>query len=234
MPNAYSGAVAPRAHGGAGVNPRAAPGVPEEIMRYTGPKAKLSRSLGVALTPKAARVMERRPHPPGQHGVEAQRGRPRRVSDYKRQLLEKQRLRAQYNIHERQMRNYFRKAAQRAGNTPENLIRALETRLDAVVLRGGLAPTIYAARQLVSHGHILVNGRRVTYPAYVIEPNDVVSVKAASRQMPLVVEAVDGASPPPYLALAPDDMAVTLRYLPSRDEVPVICDLSQVVEFYSR
>ena len=202
-------------------------------MKYTGPKAKLSRSLGIALTPKAARVMERRPHPPGQHGPQ-RRGGPRRVSDYKRQLLEKQRLRAQYNIHERQMRNYFRKAAQRAGNTPDNLIHALETRLDAVVLRGGLAPTIYAARQLVSHGHILVNGKRVTYPAYVIRPGDVVAVKPSSRDMPLVVEAVDGAAPPPYLELTKDDLAVTLRYLPPREEVPVICDLSQVVEFYSR
>ncbi len=202
-------------------------------MKYTGPKAKLSRSLGIALTPKAARVMERRPNPPGQHGV-AQRGRPRRVSDYKRQLVEKQRLRAQYNIHERQMRNYFRKAAQRKGNTPDNLIHALESRLDAVVLRGGLAPTIYAARQLVSHGHILVNGKRVTYPAYVIHPNDVVSVKPSSRQIPVVVEAVDGAAPPPYLELDKDEVAVTLRYLPPREQVPIICDLSQVVEFYSR
>lgn len=203
-------------------------------MKYTGPKAKLSRSLGIALTPKAARVMERRPNLPGQHGAEQQRGRPRRASDYKRQLVEKQRLRAQYNIHERQMRNYFRKAALRKGNTPENLIHALESRLDAVVLRGGLAPTIYAARQLVSHGHIRVNGKRVTYPAYVIRPNDVVSVKPSSRDIPVIVEAVDGAAPPPYLDLAKDDMSVTLRYLPPRDEVPVICDLSQVIEFYSR
>lgn len=202
-------------------------------MKYTGPKAKLSRSLGIALTPKAGRIMGRRPNPPGQHGTE-RRGGPRRVSDYKRQLLEKQRLRAQYNIHERQMRNYFRRAAQRTGNTPENLIHALETRLDAVVLRGGLAPTIYAARQLVSHGHILVNGRRVTYPAYVIHPNDVVSVKPTSRDIPVIVEAADGAAPPPYLELAKDDMSVTLRYLPARDEIPIICDLSQVVEFYSR
>jgi small subunit ribosomal protein S4 len=205
----------------------------EESMKYTGPKAKLSRSLGIALTPKAARIMERRPGPPGQHGG-VQRGRPQRMSDYKRQLMEKQRLRAQYNIHERQMRNYFRKAARRKGTTPENLIYALESRLDAVVLRGGLAPTIYAARQLVSHGHIQVNGKRVTYPAYVIRPGDVVSIKPSSRNIPMVVEAVDSATPPPYLELAKDDMAVTLRYLPQREEVPVICDLALVVEFYSR
>jgi len=203
-------------------------------MRYTGPKAKLSRSLGIALTPKAARVMERRPHPPGQHGVEQRGARRRRVSDYKRQLIEKQRLRAQYDIHERQMRNYFRKASQRSGNTTENLIHELETRLDAVVLRGGLAPTIYAARQFVSHGHILVNDRRVTYPGYVIRPNDVVSVKASGRNIPALVEAVENGAPPPYLELNKDAMAVTLRYLPAREEVPVICDLSQVVEFYSR
>jgi small subunit ribosomal protein S4 len=201
-------------------------------VRRTGPKVKLSRRLGVPLTPKAARIMERRPNPPGQHGAAQQRSR--QVSDYKRQLTEKQLLKAQYDIHERQMRNYFRRAVRRSGNPADNLIQLLETRLDAVVLRGGLAPTIYAARQLVTHGHIRVNGRKVTYPSYRVEEGDTISVKDKSRDLPIIVEAMDSATPPPYLDLTPDDRAVTFRYLPKRDEVPIVCEMSQVIEFYSR
>src|SRR5919109_3077612 len=115
-------------------------------MKYTGPKVKLSRSLGIALTPKAAKYMERRPYPPGQHGAQKKH---RRGSDYKQQLLEKQRLRFQYNITERQMRNYFHKAERSRLNTGDALIQLLERRLDATVLHGGLAKTIYAARQYV-------------------------------------------------------------------------------------
>jgi small subunit ribosomal protein S4 len=202
-------------------------------MKYTGPKVKRSRSLGIPLTPKAARVMEKKPYPPGQHGREQQHLR-RRESDYKRQLLEKQRLKAQYNIHERQMRNYLAKASQKKGNTAQNLIQALETRLDAVVLRGGLAPTIYAARQFVSHRHITVNGERVNVPAYQVEPGDVVAVHEGSRDIPVIVDSVETASPPDYLTLDPAKQAVRLERLPVRDEVPVISDLSQVIEFYSR
>lgn len=202
-------------------------------MKYTGPKVRLSRRLGIPLTPKAARIMERKPHPPGQHGP-SQQYRRGRMSDYKRQLLEKQRLRAQYNISERQMRNYFRKAERAVGNTANRLIQLLETRLDAVVNRGGLAPTIYAARQFVSHGHIMVNGRRVNIASYQVKVGDVVSVKNKSRQIPAIVDAVESASPPPYLEFSPDDMSVKLLYLPDREEVPVIGEVHLVIEFYSR
>jgi len=110
-----------------------------------GAKVRIARALGVALTPKAARIMERRPNPPGQHGATM---RPK-VSDYKKQLLEKQRLRAQYNISERQLQNAFTEATRQSGNTGVNLVRLLEMRLDAVVMRAGFARTIYAARQAV-------------------------------------------------------------------------------------
>src|SRR4029079_2167436 len=118
-----------------------------------GPKVKIARALGIALTPKAARIMERRPNPPGQHGATTRR----KVSDYKKQLLEKQRLRAQYNISERQLQNAFTEATRQSGNTGVNLVRLLEMRLDAVVMRAGFARTIYAARQAVVHGHVMVN-----------------------------------------------------------------------------
>ena len=121
-------------------------------MNFTGPKVKKSRALGVALTPKAAAGMRKRPTPPGQHG--AARGRRRRPSEYGVQLLEKQRLRFQYNISERQLRNYFRHATRRKGLTGETLLQSLETRLDALVLRARFARTIYQARQVVAHRHI--------------------------------------------------------------------------------
>jgi small subunit ribosomal protein S4 len=132
------------------------------------------------------------------------------------------------------MRNYFREATRMSGNTADNLIHLLETRLDAVVLRGGLAPTIYAARQYVSHGHIEVNGRRVNIPSYHVEVGDVVSVQDKSRTLEMFANAIESASPPPYLDLSEDEMAVRLLYLPEREEVPVIAELSQVIEFYSR
>lgn len=202
-------------------------------MNYTGPKVRLSRAIGIPLTPKAAKVMERRPYPPGQHG-RLQRFS-RQESDYKRQLLEKQKLRLQYNVHERQMRNYFHKAARRYGNTGDNLVQLLETRLDAVVYRGGLARTIYAARQYVSHGHILVNGRQVNIPSFNVKIGDVVSVREKSRKIPCFAEAIESTvAPPPYLERSAEVMSVILRYLPQRSEVPVICEVSLVIEYYSR
>ncbi len=202
-------------------------------MNYTGPKVRLSRAIGIPLTPKAAQVMTKRAYPPGQHGRYQQFKRT--ASDYKRQLLEKQRLRLQYNIHERQMRNYFRKAARRYGNTVDNLIQLLETRLDAMVYRAGLARTIYAARQYVSHGHIWVNGKPVDIPSYNIKADDVISVRPKSRHLacfPIAIEST--VAPPPYLERSAADLSLKLLYLPQRAEVPVICEMSLVIEFYSR
>jgi small subunit ribosomal protein S4 len=201
-------------------------------MNKTGPKVKLSRSLGIALTPKAAKVMETKPHPPGAHG-RVQNFR-RKLSDYKRQLVEKQKLRAQYNIHERQLRNYFDKAQRKKGNTGDNLLQLLEMRLDAIVLRGGLSRTIYAARQLVTHGHILVNGERVDVPGYTCKPGDVVSVKTKSIQLPGIQDALGDAQNISYLSLDRNMAAVRVNEIPQRDYIPVICDVPLVIEFYSR
>lgn len=201
-------------------------------MNKTGPKVKLSRSLGIALTPKAAKVMEKKPHPPGEHG-RAQNFR-RKLSDYKRQLMEKQKLRAQYNIHERQLRNYFDKAQRKKGNTGDNLLQMLETRLDAVVLRGGFARTIYAARQLVTHGHILVNGQRVDVPGYTVKAGDVISVRPKSLQNPGIQEAMADAQPISYLTLDRNAGTITVNEIPARELIPVICDVPLVIEYYSR
>jgi small subunit ribosomal protein S4 len=201
-------------------------------MKYTGPKVKRSRSLGIAITPKAAKVMEKKPYPPGEHGRNSSNGK-RRESDYKLQLLEKQRLRAQYNVHERQMKNYYRKARKMKGNTPANLITLLESRLDALVLHGGLATTIYAARQFVNHGHIKVNGRKVDIPSYLVKPGDVISVKEKSQNLSVFIEAGENPHPPEYLTFSAKDMSITFERLPERHEIPIICELSKVIEYYS-
>jgi len=201
-------------------------------VNYTGPKVKLSRQIGVPITPKAARIMEKRSYPPGQHG-QAKQFR-RKVSDYGRQLMEKQKLRAQYNIHERQMRNYIDRATRKKGVTGDVLFQILESRLDAVVYRAGFARTIYAARQYVNHGHVLVDGKRVNLPAQEIQVGQTVSIKQKSRTMPNIQEAVSDAATPSYLSLNKDNMAVQLVRLPQREEVPVICEVQLVVEYYSR
>ena len=202
-------------------------------MKYTGPKVKLSRRLGIPLTDKAARIMEKRSYPPGQHGP-AKQYRRGRQSAFERQLLEKQRLRAQYNIHERQMKNYYRKAVAKEGNTVDVIVQMLESRLDAAVLRAGLAPTIYAARQYVNHGHIMVNGRKVNIPSYSLSIGDEVQVRQKSQRLDMFQEVVENAYPPDYLSLNKNSMSFTLLYLPRRDEVPIVCEVPQVIEYYSR
>jgi small subunit ribosomal protein S4 len=201
-------------------------------MKLRGPKTKIARRLGIALTPKSAKYLDRRPYPPGQHG---QSKRPGKQSNYKRQLLEKQKLRAQYNLGERQRQNYFSRAAAIPGNTIGTLVALLESRLDAVVLRAGFARTIFAARQYVRHGHVQVNGKRVSVAGYEIEPGDVVSIAERSRQIPQIVEAMRGGSnPPAYLEVDHDAIWARLRELPTPHQVPIQCQLPLVVEFYSR
>jgi small subunit ribosomal protein S4 len=195
-----------------------------------GPKVRIARALGIALTPKAARIMERRPNPPGQHGATTRR----KVSDYKKQLLEKQRLRAQYNISERQLQNAFTEATRQRGNTGVNLVRLLELRLDAVVLRAGFVRTIYAARQAVVHGHVLVNGRKVDRPARRLQPGDTVALAARSRDLAAFTVPLENARPPAYLDLDRDRRSVRVREVPERDQIPVQAELSLIVEYYSR
>ena len=204
-------------------------------MSVANPQVKLSRKLNIALTPKASKYMERRPYPPGEHGPrKIRRGK---ASDYKQQLLEKQRLRLQYNIREKQMRNYARKAVRKSGNAADNLVQALESRLDALVYRSGFARTMPAARQFVSHGHIQVNGRKVDIPSCPVKPDDVLAVKADSRKIPAFISAAEElvARPAPaYLERLEDGLSARLTRLPTRDEVKVHCEFSKVIEYYAR
>ncbi len=200
-------------------------------MNYTGPKVRLSRRVGIALTPKATKIMEKRPNPPGQHGA----ARKREESDYKRQLTQKQLLRYQYNIQEKQMKRYYQIASRGHGNPAEKLIQLLETRLDALVLRAGFAPTIYAARQCVSHGHVTLNGKPVNIASCRIQPGDAVAVREKSREMLCFQGAATAISnAPSYLERIPTQMEVRLTRLPLLNEAPIICEIQRVIEFYSR
>jgi small subunit ribosomal protein S4 len=162
-------------------------------MKYNGPKIKISRKLGFAVTPKSRKYLDKKPAPPGQHGASKKRAK---LSDYAKQLLEKQRLRMQYNLHERQMTNYIAKAARIQGNKVDILVQLLEQRLDSLVFRSGLARSMYAARQYVRHGHVTINGKKVDMPAYAVQPNDVIAVREKSRKVEAIQEAIRSAAQP--------------------------------------
>ncbi|MDT3767684.1 30S ribosomal protein S4 [Gleimia hominis] len=199
-------------------------------------QVRLSRALGIPLTPKAARYFERRPYGPGEHG----RARRRQESDYAVRLKEKQRLRAQYGIREAQMRRAFDEAKRQEGRTGSNLIEHLETRLDALVLRSGFARTIAQARQVVVHRHILVDGKIVDRPSFRVKPGQTIQVKPKSQTTVPFEIAASGVhrdvlpAVPPYLEVDLEKLRAKLVRKPERVEVPVICEDQLVVEYYSR
>lgn len=199
-------------------------------MNFTGAKVKKSRALGVALTPKAQKYMKNRPFPPGQHG---QRRR-RRPSDYGVQLLEKQRLRFQYNISEKQLVRAYTTATRMPGSTGDNIMQVLESRMDALVLRAGMAPTIYAARQYVTHGHFMVNGKKASIPSMRLKPGDIISIREKSKKSVIFGDLFAGGAVAPYMTFDRNNMTARLDYVPPREEIPIICAEHLVVEFYSR
>lgn len=201
----------------------------------TRSKVRLSRALGIALSPKAERYLEKRPYAPGQHG----RTKRKSDSDYAVRLREKQRLRAQYGIREAQLRIVFNEARRQAGLTGENLVELLEMRLDALVLRAGFARTIQQARQLVVHRHIMVNGQRVDRPSFRVKEGQLIHVHERSEGMePFQVAAAGGHQQvlpdvPAYLDVEIDKLQARLVRRPKRAEVPVTCDVQLVVEYYA-
>lgn len=201
----------------------------------TRSKVRLSRALGVPLTPKAARHMEKRPYAPGQHG----RTRRKTDSDYAVRLREKQRLRAQYGIREAQLRIVFKEARRTQGLTGENLVELLEMRLDALVLRAGFARSTAQARQLVVHRHILVDGKRVDRPSFRVKPGQLIHVHPKSEGLePFQVAAAGGHAEvlppvPGYLDVDLSTLQARLTRRPKRAEVPVTCDVQLVVEYYA-
>ena len=207
------------------------------MARYTGADCKRCRREKVKLYLKGAKCdspkcpFDSRPYPPGQHG----RGR-KRLSEYQVRLLEKQKLRRIYGVGERQMRVYYDRASRATGVTGEELIRQLETRLDAVVLRLGFALTQRQARQLVSHGHVLLDGRRVDVPSAQVKPGQTIALSPKAKNFVSVREAVEiTIDPPAYLYRNKDEFQGTLSRLPERGEVPLPVAIEErlVVEFYS-
>jgi small subunit ribosomal protein S4 len=203
------------------------------MARYTGPREKIARRFGIALF-GPSKALELRNFPPGQHGVRNAR---RKVSEYGVALIEKQKLRFQYGVLEKQFRRFFAEAQRRKGVTGENLLQMLEFRLDNVVFRMGFANTRFASRQLVSHRHITVNGRVVNIASYQVKPGDKVGVKDSPRSLQLVgrfLEMSLGNPTPDWMTVDRDNMTAVINRAPIRDEINPIANEQLVVELYSR
>ena len=200
------------------------------MARYTGPRLRIVRRLGTDLPGLTRKIADRRPYPPGQHGQGRQR-----FSEFKKQLYAKQKLRFNYGINESQLRNLFVEA--QASREPAGLmlLRYLEQRLDNVVFRAGFAPTIPAARQLVVHGHIQVDSKKVDRPSYRTKPGIQISLREKSRNLKAVEESLGNLSLryPSYLTVDENAKTATIDQLPGREDVPVQVDETLVVEYYS-
>jgi small subunit ribosomal protein S4 len=208
------------------------------MARYTESVCRLCRREGGKLFLKGSRcytkkcAFERRPSPPGQHGV-----RRRKVGDYGLQMREKQKVRRVYAVLEKQFKNYFDTAESRPGVTGENLLRILELRLDNVVFRMGFAPSRAAARQLVTHGHFAVNGRATNIPSFHVKPGDRIEVRESRvgrEPFKLAKETLRSHQAPEWVSVDAAKLAGTVNALPRRDQMPLDLNEQLVVEFYSR
>jgi small subunit ribosomal protein S4 len=200
------------------------------MARYTGPSWKLSRRLGISLS-GTGKELEKRPYAPGQHGPNQRK----KLSEYGLQLQEKQKLRHMYGVNERQFHNTFVRAGKMAGKHGENFMVLLESRLDNLVYRLGLSRTRRQARQLVNHGHILVNGSRVDIPSYRVLPGQTISVREKSRNLDIIKDSIEATNfVPEYVSFDADKLEGTFTRLPERSELPAEINEAFIVEFYSR
>ncbi len=202
------------------------------MARFRGPIVKKSRRLGIPLSDKAARIMEKRPNPPGQHGGKGVR----KLSDYGKHLIEKQRLRYMYGLLARPFRNYVLKAMAKKGVAGENLLQMLEMRLDSLVYRAGFAHTMREARQMVTHKHIMVNGKLVNVPSFMVKPGMKVNVIESMLNNAQIRDAVGKSSTSvnSYLEVSRPDLSFSLLNVPPRDAIPVELNENLVIEFYSK
>ena len=201
------------------------------MARYTGPITKKSRRLGTDLVGND-KAFEHRPYPPGQHG----RGRTK-DSEYRLQLQEKQKARYAYGVLEKQFRRYYQEADRLPGRTGEALLQLLESRLDNVIYRSGFASTRRQARQMVSHGHLLVNGKRVTIPSYRVSSLDIIDVAPKSvNATPFVIarETWGEREVPGWLTVKPNRMRILVHQLPTREQITIDVNEQAIVEFYSK
>jgi small subunit ribosomal protein S4 len=202
------------------------------MARYTGPRVRISRRFGIPIF-GPTKYLERRNYGPGVHGPKSRR----KSTDYGLGLIEKQKLKYYYGLLERQFRGVYEKALKRRGVTGEQMLQILETRLDNVVFHMGFANTRAAARQMVSHGHVLVNGRKVNVPSFALKVNHVVEIKNnnVSRQLATKnLEISTSRSVPDWLILSKEEFKGTVMRIPTRDEIQPIANEQAVVEFYSR
>jgi small subunit ribosomal protein S4 len=202
------------------------------MARYTGPRVRISRRFGIPIF-GPTKYLERRNYGPGVHGPKSRR----KTTDYGLGLIEKQKLKYYYGLLERQFRGVYEKALKRRGVTGEQMLQILETRLDNVVFHLGFASTRAAARQMVSHGHVAVNGRKVNVPSFALKVNQVVEVKNnnVSRQLATKnMELSTSRSVPDWLILSKEEFKGTVLRVPTREEIQPIANEQAVVEFYSR
>lgn len=201
------------------------------MSRYTGPMYKKSRHLGFSLLENGKELVKR-PYGPGQHGNDKKRGK---ASEYKLQLMEKQKVRLMYGVNEKQFKLTFKKAAKMEGIHGENFLKLLESRLDNIVYRMGLASTRRAARQVVNHGHITVNGNKVDIPSYQVKPGDVISVKESSRDHKAILESLEKINKTvEYVSFDKKKLSGNYVRYPERSELPADIKESMIVEFYSK
>lgn len=202
------------------------------MARYTGPKSKVARKFREPIF-GPDKALEKKNYPPGQHGPSKRRGK---QSEYAIQLLEKQKAKYTYGVLERQFANLFAKASAKEGITGENFLKLLEARLDNVVFRLGIAPTRAAARQLVSHKHITVNGEVVNIPSYSVRPGDVIAVRERSKSLEVIANSVAGRAINKYSWLEWDAKNLTGKFVnyPERAEIPENIKENLIVELYSK
>lgn len=201
------------------------------MARYRGPRTKIARKFGVPIY-GADKAFERKNYPPGQHGLAKKR---KKISEYGLQLMEKQKAKYTYGVLERQFRRFFQIASRMKGKTGENLLKLLEARLDNVVYRLGIAPTRAAARQLVSHRHITVNGKIVNIASYLVKPGDIIAVRERSRSLEAIQQSVRSARMPyPWLEWDSNLMAGKFMQYPEREQIPEAINEQLIVELYSK
>ena len=203
------------------------------MARYTGPRTKKSRAFGESLF-GFDKAFDKRKYPPGQHGNARRR---KQASDYKLQLMEKQKAKYTYGVLERQFRNLFTKASSKGGVTGEVLLQFLEARLDNTVFRLGMSPTRRGARQLVSHKHVLVNGVVTNIPSYMMKPGDVISVRGKSRNLDVITDSIANKSDVRnwgWLQWNPERMEGTFLEYPQREAIPEKINEQLIVELYSK
>ena len=200
------------------------------MSRYTGPQYKKSRRLGFS-TLENGKELARRPYAPGMHGT----GRRKKVSEYGIQLQEKKKVRFMYGLNEKQFRRTFDRASKMKGITGENFLKLLESRLDNIVYRMGLSTTRRGARQIVNHGHILVNGVKVDIPSYTCKPGDVISVKENSKEHKAILNTIElNIKTPAFVEFDNKKLTGTYLRLPERNELNADINESLIVEFYNR